>query len=170
MFFQISLLAAAAIAAATVQAPQTAPQGAASKAASAPKPISRSDVIKSLDARFSGIDKNKDGSLDKMELQSLQATGLARAAVVQQQRLEAQFKKLDTDKNNQLSLAEFKAVAAPPTASQSVDKMLSDLDSNKDGKVTANEYREKPLAQFDKADTNKDGVVSPAENRAARRR
>ena len=44
---------------------------------------------------------------------------------------------------------------------------IQQFDSNKDGKVTAAEYRAPTLAQFDRFDRNKDGVISASEQPAA---
>jgi Ca2+-binding EF-hand superfamily protein len=94
---------------------------------------------------------------------------------VQQQRIarlrtgvEAEFTKLDTNKDGQLSKAEFMA-AAPTTPAQAPNgaAILTQLDKNKDGKVTADEFRAPQLAIFDRADTNHDGVISDAERKAA---
>ena len=46
--------------------------------------------------------------------------------------------------------------------------MIAELDSNKDGKVSAAEYRNPALASFGKMDSNNDGSVTPQELRAAR--
>ena len=81
-------------------------------------------------------------------------------------RLEAEFTKLDGNKDGQLSLAEFKAAAPTPKTAPAAD-LLGQLDRNKDGKVTQDEFRSVPLANFDRIDTNKDGTVSEAEKNAA---
>ena len=47
--------------------------------------------------------------------------------------------------------------------------MVTQLDKNKDGRVSADEYRAPALARFDTADTNKDGTLSQAEREAANR-
>ncbi len=165
MLIRASLLAAALgfTTTATAQAP-------AKPAASAPKTIAKADLTKGLDTRFASIDANKDGFLARDEIASVQARALEQARSAQQQRLEAEFKKLDTDKNGSLSLAEFKAAATPLNPSESPEQMIAAADSNKDGKLSANEYRSKPLANFDRLDGNHDGVLTPQEVAAARKR
>ena len=90
-----------------------------------------------------------------------------RAATVRS-RLEAEFNKLDTNKDGSLSKAEFMA-AAPggPTTAPNGAPALAQLDKNKDGKVSLDEYRAPQLATFDKLDTNHDGTISAAERQAA---
>ena len=45
--------------------------------------------------------------------------------------------------------------------------IVAQLDKNKDGKVTADEYRAPMLVRFDALDTNHDGTISAAERQAA---
>jgi hypothetical protein len=47
---------------------------------------------------------------------------------------------------------------------------MKQLDRNSDGKITQDEYRALPLANFDRIDTNKDGTINEAERNAAARR
>jgi hypothetical protein len=70
-----------------------------------------------------------------------------------------------------LSKAEFMAAApqAPATAPNGAN-VLGQLDKNKDGKVSADEYRAPVLARFDALDTNHDGVISATERQAAQTR
>ena len=61
-------------------------------------------------------------------------------------------------------------MAAAPTAASATPNgaaIVTKLDANKDGKVSADEYRAPVLGTFDRADTNKDGTLSPAERQAA---
>ena len=160
-------LSAAAVAAPGIQMAQANTQ--ARPAAQAPKPVAKADFTKAVDGRFSALDTNKDGFVDKAEIAAAQAKVMQAAAAQQQQRLENDFKKLDTNKDNQLSLAEFKAVAPPIRNTESADQTLAKLDSNKDGKISAQEFRAPQLAAFDKADANKDGTITPQEAQAARR-
>ena len=165
MLIRASLAAAALGFATTAMA-----QAPAKPAASAPKTIAKADLTKGLDTRFAAMDTNKDGFLGKDEISAVQATALKNARAVQQQRLEAEFKKLDTDKNGSLNLAEFKAAASPLNAPETPDEMVAALDSNKDGKINASEYRSKPIANFDRLDADRNGILTPQEVAAARQR
>jgi Ca2+-binding EF-hand superfamily protein len=164
-----TLLFSAAIALALPAAAfaQTKP---AAPAAQAPQSMSKADFLKQVDARFAAIDTNHDGSVTKDEVAAMQAKALAEAQAAEQKSIEADFKKLDTNKDNSLSLAEFKAAAPSLRPRQTPDQMLAELDSNKDGKVTAAEYRSNPVASFDKADANHDGTLTAQELAASRKR
>jgi Ca2+-binding EF-hand superfamily protein len=167
VFFRISLIAAAIALPASVQA---APAQKATGQAAAPQTISKADFLKDVDTRFNAIDANHDGVISKEEIAAAQAKALQQAQAAEDQRIEAEFKKLDTNKDGQLSLAEFKAAAPALRVGESAEQMLASLDANKDGKVTKQEYEARPLANFEKVDTNHDGVLTAQEVAAARRK
>ena len=68
--------------------------------------------------------------------------------------------------NGQLSLAEFTRLATATPPRVDVSATMNRLDLNRDQKITLIENRTATLANFDKLDTDKDGVVSVAEMRA----
>jgi len=83
-------------------------------------------------------------------------------------RVEGEFTKLDTNHDGQLNKAEFMAAAPQaPTAKPTGTDALAQLDKNKDGKVSPDEYRAPMLARFDAMDSNHDGTLSAAERQAA---
>ena len=152
--------------ASATQTPAPRPAGQAAQA-----PPNRAAVVRNLDAAFKTTDTNGDGTLNAAEL------GVAESKV-QQNRLgqlrrnyEAGFTRLDTNKDGQLSKAEF-MVAAPnkPATPPNGAQTLAQLDKNKDGKASADEYRAPMLARFDALDANKDGTISAAERQAAQAR
>jgi hypothetical protein len=134
----------------------------------APQPVTRSALSSQIDASFSRLDSNADKSLSTAEIEAAQKRQVAEAQSVMTKRLEAEFAKLDGNRDGQLSLAEFKAAAPTPKTAPAAD-LLVQLDKNKDGKVTQDEFRSVPLANFDRMDTNKDGTISEAEKSAATR-
>ena len=156
-------------AAAPVSASAVAP--AAPKAA-APRPAqaapTRAGVLNNVNATFKAIDTNGDGTLSAAELTTAEGKVQQQRVGQVRQRIEAEFNKLDTNRDGQLSKAEF--MAAAPTGSSTPPNggaILANLDKNKDGKVTADEYRSPILARFDALDTNHDGTISDAERKAA---
>ena len=137
-------------------------------AAAPSAPPKRTEVIQNRDAQFREVDTNKDGALNKAEIDAAQARAQQRATAAIAQQVAQEFTRLDTDKNGQLSQAEFRAAARPvkvdPNASA---EALKNYDTNKDGKISAEEFRRPILAGFDRVDTNKDGTISEAERKAA---
>jgi Ca2+-binding EF-hand superfamily protein len=115
----------------------------------------RAAVQKIADGRFGEGDVNNDGFLSADELQNM--TAKATQQVVAQ--MEQQFTAMDTDKNGQVSLAEFKAAATARVSPNSA-AALQRFDANKDGKVSPAEFRTPVLATFDQVDANKDGIVT----------
>ena len=137
---------------------------------SAPQAVSRAAMAKRFDARFAQIDKNKDGSLSRAEIDAAHAqfVGLTKAVVGTEIRQE--FAATDANKDGQASLAEMTA-ATPPEGRAGVPKALARLDTNKDGTLSLAEFAAAlpppsigSAADFLKRfDGNKDGAVSRAE-------
>ncbi|MEO7814966.1 MAG: hypothetical protein ABIR87_05930 [Sphingomicrobium sp.] len=136
-------------------------------AGATPQPIPRAAFMQKIDSVFVTADANKDGFADRAELEGVQTREFnAQRAFVMKQR-EALYRRLDKDNNGQLTLAEFNApVAGAPVKTDSAS-VLAKFDTNKDGKVSLAENRAPAMSQFDRADTNKDGVLSLAEQKAA---
>jgi Ca2+-binding EF-hand superfamily protein len=139
----------------------------AAKPAPAPQPVTKAAYVQRIDRTFSANDTNKDGFVDKseIELAETKAIGTRRAQLINQR--EAAFRQLDTNKDGSLSLKEFNAqLVAQPLPKANAAPMLARLDTNKDGKISAAESRAPAVAQFDRADTNKDGTLSVDEQKA----
>ena len=133
-------------------------------AAPAPVPVPRTAFISAMDSEFARIDANKDGVATRAEIEAFErsaaeATLKARAATA--------FATLDTDHNGQLTLAEFTKVNEAVPIKVDAAPFLAQEDINKDGKVTLVEHRTAKLANFDRMDADKDGIVTPAEMKAA---
>lgn len=115
-----------------------------------------------MNAEFAKMDANHDGKVSRQEIEAYQhATAMAEIAA----RNRTIFAQLDTNHDGQLSpeeFAKFHVEPAPPNAAP----MLQQFDSNHDGAIDLIEFRTGTLANFDRLDTDKDGVVSPAEMRA----
>ena len=139
---------------ATPSAPAATPGGVA---------IPRAMFIETMDSEFRKMDADKNGILTKKEIEDFQR---ATSILVAQRRNVAFFQALDKDKNGQLTPAEFAAL--PMSVPQpNAAPVLAQTDANRDGQVTLVEYRSGKLQNFDRLDTDKDGVVSPTEMKAA---
>lgn len=119
--------------------------------------------IATMDAEFNKMDADKNGILTRKEIEDFQR---AISGLVARQRNVAFFAGLDKDHNGQLSPDEFArlpmSVAQPNAA-----PVLAQVDGNHDGQATLIEYRAGKLLNFDRMDSDKDGVVSLAEMKAA---
>src|SRR5687768_14567085 len=136
---------------------------AQSNATAAGKPLARTQFIAEMDAEFRKMAADKNGQVTPIEIEQYQKLqALAQA----QGRNAAAFAQLDADKNGQLSKTEFGKIATPaPTAN--AQPMLSRMDGNRDRQVSLVEHRIATLANFDRLDADKDGVVTPTEMKAA---
>lgn len=136
-------------------------------AAPTPQPIPRAAFMQRIDSVFVAADANKDGFADRAELEAVQVKEFnAQRAYILKQR-EALFRRLDKDNNGMLTLPEFNAPVVGAPVKTDAPAVLGRFDTNKDGKVSLAENRAPAMSQFDRADTNKDGVLSVAEQKAA---
>lgn len=140
-------------------------------AASGPQPVTRTTYMQKLDESFVAVDANKDGFIDRAEIEAAEVKALtARKAAGLRQR-ETAFRRLDANKDGSLTLQEFNAQAAATALPKAnATPVLNRRDTNKDGKISLAENRAPLMAQFDRADTNKDGTLSADEQRAAAKR
>lgn len=163
-----SLCLAAVTAALSASAAIGAAPTPAKPAAQQQQAPTRASLLKGTDSNFKSIDTNGDGTLSAAELAAAEGRVQQQRLAQLRQRFETNFTRLDTNKDGQLSRAEFIA-AAPTTPATAPDgaKIVAQLDKNKDGKISADEYRAPILSRFDALDTNRDGVLSPAERQAA---
>ena len=122
------------------------------------QPIPRASFIATMDGEFRKVDANKDGQLTVAEVEQFQsAAALAQA----QQDSQAAFVALDTNRNGQISSAEWAKLPLTPPRTNSATLMR--FDTGRDGKVSLLEHRSATLTNFDRLDTDKDGVVTAAE-------
>ena len=132
------------------------------KAAETPDaPLPRAQFIAGMDSEFRKMDADKNGQLTRTEIEQFQTQQLEAQTRARNKELFAQ---LDKNKNGQLSPAEFAgmATAAPANA----QPMIARMDGNRDSQISQAEHRTATLANFDRVDSNKDGVVTAAEMKA----
>lgn len=147
-----------------LSAPTTRP------AAREPQSVSRAVFMQRIDAAFVAADTNRDGFADQAELSASQTRLAAQRRAQYVRGREAAFRRLDANKDGSLTLLEFNAIAAStPTPQVNVAPLLARFDTNKDGRVSRAENGAPAIANFDRADTNRDGILSPQEQRASRR-
>lgn len=152
----------AAMAMASAASAQAAPKPAPAQPSSA-EPLSRSNFLATMDSEYRKLDSNRDNVVSRAELAAHQQK-LAQAAIAD--RARALFASIDSDRNGQISVDEFIRANSAQAPKTDVAAILARLDSNRDEKVTLVEYRTLTLATFDRLDTDKDGVLSVAEQRA----
>jgi Ca2+-binding EF-hand superfamily protein len=127
------------------------------------QPIQRAQFLAQMDSQFRSIDADKNGQLTRTEIEQHQQQSAAAEAKA---RNRAQFTQLDVNKNGQLSPAEFAKLTPPTAAAANAGPMLAREDINRDSQITLIEHRTATLDNFDRVDTDKDGVVTPAEMKA----
>lgn len=138
---------------------------AQANAPAAPKPISKSDFVKTIDGKFNEIDTNHDGFISKQEMVAQEQRAIQLLTQARNQKMQAEFKQLDTNHDGQLSLQEFMAAAPQVKINETPEQALAALDTNHDGKLSPDEFRAPQLIKFNKADLNHDGTVTPDEMR-----
>jgi len=132
-------------------------------AASAQQPaVSRARFISDMDSLFRRMDLDSSGQINRKEIEQFQR---AQAESEARQRNRAVFAQLDTDKNGQLSPEEYDRFNPPPNTANATP-MLTVMDRDRNQSISLVEHRQAKLINFDRLDTNKDGVVTPEELKA----
>jgi hypothetical protein len=139
----------------------------------------RAQLVAQLDARFAQLDTDRDGFISAAE-----------RTAAHDRHVAERFARLDADKNGAVTLAEMKAArgmhdAAPgerrgrpgPRGMRGMHGMGGGLggehagmgrDADQDGRISKAEFGAAALSRFDRADTDRNGVLSDAERQAAR--
>jgi Ca2+-binding EF-hand superfamily protein len=127
------------------------------------QPIPRTVFLSNMDSEFKMMDADRDGVLTRKEIENYQTSQIIAAA---EARKRALFTALDTDRNGVLSPAEFLRLPSNEPAPNGAP-IIARFDANRDSKISLIEYRAGTLANFDRLDADKDGIVTDAEMRAA---
>ncbi|HET9352395.1 MAG TPA: hypothetical protein VFO32_00205 [Sphingomicrobium sp.] len=127
-----------------------------------PQPILRADFLAQMDAQFGKMDGDRNGQLSRAEIEQFE---LEKALAEARARNDALFDQLDVNKNGQISSREFDKLVPEKPLAAGAQPMLSREDSNRDGQISLIEHRSATLANFDRLDFDRDGVVSASEMR-----
>jgi Ca2+-binding EF-hand superfamily protein len=125
--------------------------------------VARADYLATWDAQYRTYDLDGDGIVTAQEASAAQTRAQQQAALATNREI---FTRIDRDADGALSPEEFAllvADVAPVDPSQFIQRF--DIDRN--GQITLVEHRTVMLAGFDAIDTDKDGVVTPAEMAAS---
>ena len=137
-------------------------KGAARPSVQQAQPLPRSLFISNMDLEFKKMDADHDGYLTAKEVEAYLTAQIIAAA---EARKRALFTALDTDHDGKLTVDEFMRLPSNEPA-PNPKPMIDHFDANHDGKVSLIEYRAGTLVSFDRLDTDKDGIVTPAEMKA----
>ena len=119
----------------------------------------RSEFIRLMDVDFQKRDLDGNGKATRIEIEEF----TKRAATLKaQEQNRVLFQNLDTDRNGLLSPIEFAALVPAPKFID-VSAEMSRFDINRDQIISLVEYRTATLANFDRADVDKDGILSSVE-------
>ena len=159
--------------------------------------LSRASLSSSLDARFKLLDGNGDGAFDKTEYLAARrkaeqsATAMLKAMLTKEfgqldankdggvtaAEIDAKVSKpnagkatvarLDKNKDQKISLAEYNGQTGAVSATANPDQQLKGWDKDSNGRITLEEYKGSALARFDSLDGNRDGTITAAELAAA---
>ena len=150
---------AAQSAPAKTNAPQSVKPAVPAKPAVVVPDLPRADFIVLMDADFKKRDLDQNGKATRAEMEEFAKRAAAAAAQEQNREL---FQRLDVDKNGLITPAEFAALIPAPRFIDVSAEMIR-FDSNRDQIITLVEYRTTTLANFDRLDLDKDGVLTAAE-------
>jgi Ca2+-binding EF-hand superfamily protein len=125
--------------------------------------ISRARFIADMDAQFRAMDSDHNGQLIAAEIEALQR---GQASAEASKRNRTLFALLDADKDGKLTAEEFDRFNNPPANTANAAPVVGRMDSNRDGQVSATEHRAAMLVNFDRLDTDHNGIVTAAELKA----
>lgn len=119
----------------------------------------RASFIAQMDIEHRKRDADGDGKVTRAEMERWERGQLFAQAQAGNQAL---FARLDADRNGSLSPGEFSALVQDP-GTPDVGPLMTRFDANRDQVITMVEYRAATLANFDRLDVDKDGVLTAAE-------
>lgn len=143
-------------------APAAAQSGEAQTAEA--EAVDRQAFIAQMDAEFSRLDVDGNGMVVPDEIVASQRRAAQAEALRQNQTVFAQ---LDADGSGTLDAQEFAALASAAAIPVDPAPLLAQFDTDRDQVITLVEYRVATQANFDRVDSDRNGVATAAEMRAA---
>jgi hypothetical protein len=135
------------------------PQAQAPGEKSGSTTLARTTFIQLMDEDFKKRDFDGNGKATRAEIEQFEKQT---AVIKAQQSNRVLFLQLDTDRNGNVTPAEFTALI-PAAGLPDVSDVMKRFDSNRDQIITLVEYRAATLSNFDQRDADKDGVLSSRE-------
>ena len=129
-----------------------------------PAPLTRADFVVQMDAEFRALDLDGSNVILPEEIEATQREAARNEALRQN---AAVFANLDRYGNGMLDASEFAALANPDAIAVSSAPLLAQFDTDGDGAITLVEYRIVTQGNFDRIDSDRDGVITPLEMRSA---
>lgn len=102
-------------------------------------------------SRMPGADANRDGNITKAELIAFRASN---------------FTRLDRNDDSVLTRNDIPALLRR-RGSLDFDSLIAQFDSNRNGQISRDEFVNGPTAVFDRADSNRDNILTEVERKAA---
>ncbi|HYI64169.1 MAG TPA: EF-hand domain-containing protein [Allosphingosinicella sp.] len=176
-----------ALAGAALAQPPGGPRGPGAQRPDRNADVTRQQVIERTDERFARLDANRDGRFTPEEARQ-------RGEQRREQRAERMFERMDLDRNGSITREEMARARAQHQAQRGErgpgargagmrhrrmgmrhggpggPGMRGQRLFGEQGFVTAEQFRTRALERFDRADADRNGVVTAAERQAARER
>lgn len=118
--------------------------------------ITRAEATAALTQHFAMLDTDKNGTITQAERDAMRT-----------RMMQERFAMMDTDKNGQLSQQELMA-ARDAKREGMHGKMRGKMARGMKGDMTREQFLARPMAMFDRVDTNKDGQITSVEREATK--
>ena len=128
------------------------------------QPLTRAQFIAEMDQQFQRFDGDSNGVVVAEEIAADQRRTVYGVALQQNRAI---FQQLDRDANGALSPEEFALLVNENALQVDPAPVMAELDTDRDGSITLVEYRIATQGNFDRIDSDRDGVVTDAEMLAA---
>lgn len=136
--------------------------------------LTRAEATAAAEARFARMDANNDGQLTKEDREAAMARRQAERFAMMDANRDGAISRAEWDQANADRKAKWEARRAEDGKDgrrggrwgRHRDRMAMRADTNNDQALSKSEFLAAATQRFDRADANKDGVVTPAERQA----